>query len=117
MMRRRRRNEPTRGSTGWIARTLSDQGMPPSEVRAVLEAEDHLIVRRYVKLHRERLDERLADQVRELEALERMLVGRLPGRGWSGSSDAPELGRVAPIAPWRGSDGGPSFSGGRGGAA
>jgi DNA-binding transcriptional MerR regulator len=61
VIRRRRRSEPTRGSTGWIARTLSDQGMPPSEVRAVLEAEDHLIVRRYVELHRERLDERLAD--------------------------------------------------------
>lgn len=41
----RRGLAPGRDATEWFARALRDRGMPPSEVRAVLEADDHLIVR------------------------------------------------------------------------
>jgi hypothetical protein len=51
----RRGLAPRRDATEWFARALRDRGMPPSEVRAVLKADDHLIVRRYFELHRERL--------------------------------------------------------------
>lgn len=104
--------------TGWFARALLDRGMPPSEVRAVLEADDHVVVRRYFELHHERLTERLADQVRELEALERMLVGRttFTGRTRKRTLAAFEPGRVALVEPLRGA--GRDFSpGGHEGAA
>jgi hypothetical protein len=91
--------------------------MPPSEVRAVLEADDHLKVRRHIELHRERLTERLADQVRELEVLERMLVGRTTstGRARKRTPVASEPGRVALIAPLR--EAARGFSPGRHGGA
>jgi DNA-binding transcriptional MerR regulator len=54
--------------------TLRDQGMPPAELQAILRSDDPVIVRRYLELHRERLEERLAEQVRTLERLERQLV-------------------------------------------
>jgi hypothetical protein len=116
-MRRRGRSAPGRDATEWLARTLLDQGMPPSEVRGVLEADDYLKVRRHIELHRERLTERLADQVRELEVLERMLVGRTTstGRARMRTPVASEPGRVAPIAPLRGAARG--FSPGRHGGA
>jgi hypothetical protein len=43
---------------------LRDQGMPPGEVDAILEADDPEVIRRYLELHRERLEERFADQRR-----------------------------------------------------
>jgi DNA-binding transcriptional MerR regulator len=73
-MRRSRQAAPAHDPTGWLARALRDRGMPQSEVRAVLEANDHVVVRRYFELHRERLTERLADQLRELATLERTLA-------------------------------------------
>jgi hypothetical protein len=48
---------------------LRDQGMPPEEIDAILGAEDPVVVRRYLELHEERLEERFADQ--------RRTVGRL----------------------------------------
>ncbi|HVD68171.1 MAG TPA: hypothetical protein VNF25_05710 [Actinomycetota bacterium] len=53
--------------------TLRDQGMPAAELQAILRSDDPVIVRRYLELHRERLEERLAEQVRTLERLERQL--------------------------------------------
>jgi DNA-binding transcriptional MerR regulator len=53
---------------------LSDLDMPPDEIAAMVQAQDPQLVRRYLELHRERLEERLADQVRTLERLERLLT-------------------------------------------
>jgi hypothetical protein len=53
--------------------TLREQGMPAGELQAIQRAEDPMIVRRYLELHRERLEERLAEQVRTIERLERQL--------------------------------------------
>ena len=53
--------------------TLREQGMPTAELQAILRSDDPVIVRRYLELHRERLEERLAEQVRALERLERQL--------------------------------------------
>jgi hypothetical protein len=48
---------------------LMDQGMPPAEIDAILGAEDPTVIRRYLQLHEERLEERLADQRRTIERL------------------------------------------------
>ena len=53
--------------------TLREQGMPAAELQTILRSDDPVIVRRYLELHRERLEERLAEQVRTLERLERQL--------------------------------------------
>ena len=53
---------------------LRSQDMPPNEIRAVLTTGDPELVRRYLELHGERLEERLADQRRTLAALERVLA-------------------------------------------
>jgi len=44
-----------------VASTLRAQGMPPAEVREVLIA-DPAMVRRYLELHAERLEEQAAQQ-------------------------------------------------------
>jgi hypothetical protein len=41
---------------------LRGQGMPPREIRAVPAADDPLILRRLLELHRERLGEWLEEQ-------------------------------------------------------
>lgn len=61
-------------SDGWAVGVLRSQDMPPSEIRTVLTADDPELVRRYLELHGERLEERLADQRRTLAALERLLA-------------------------------------------
>jgi hypothetical protein len=48
--------------------------MPTEEIRAVLSAEDPEIVHRYLELHRERLEERVAEQRRALESVEQILT-------------------------------------------
>lgn len=48
--------------------------MPSEEIRAVLSAEDPEIVRRYLELHRERLEEQADEQRRTLDSLERSLT-------------------------------------------
>ena len=52
---------------------------PSEEIDAILGADDPELVRRYFELHRERLDERLADQRRALARLEQLLAARLIG--------------------------------------
>ena len=59
---------------GWAAGVLRSQEMPSEEIRAVLTTDDPQLVHRYLELHRERLEERLADQRRTLAALERVLA-------------------------------------------
>jgi glutamate/tyrosine decarboxylase-like PLP-dependent enzyme len=59
------------GSPAWVTRTLRECAMPPQEIRAVLDAEDLETVRRHLELHREWLEERLAEHRRSLERVER----------------------------------------------
>ena len=49
--------------------------MPPDEIGAILATDEPEMVRRYLELHRERLEEHLADRLRELDAVETELVG------------------------------------------
>lgn len=60
-------------------RILRRQGMPSEEIRAVLTAEHPTTVRRFLELHRERMEERLAEERRSLLSLEEALIG--PRRG------------------------------------
>ena len=55
-------------------RTLRRHGMPPEAIRAVLDADSPELIRRYLELHREWLEERLADELRALTDLERFLI-------------------------------------------
>ena len=62
-------------------RILRKQGMPPREIRAVLTADDPLVGRRLLELHRERLGEWLEDQRRLVSSIERAqpwMTSRLP---------------------------------------
>jgi hypothetical protein len=56
-----------------VARTLRRLGMPSDEIHALLSATDPEVVRRYLELHRERLEERLAEHVETLLSIERGL--------------------------------------------
>jgi hypothetical protein len=58
------------------AAILRRQRMPAGEIRAVLAAGDPAIVRRYLELHGERLEEWLAGQRRVLESVEGWLVAK-----------------------------------------
>jgi DNA-binding transcriptional MerR regulator len=55
--------------------------MPRAEIRAILAADDPEIVRRYLELHRERLEEQLEDSRRALDALTCSLTEHLQARG------------------------------------
>lgn len=57
----------------WATRTLLRQGMPADEARRIVGAGDPEIVRRHLELHRERLAERLADDLRTVERVARLL--------------------------------------------
>jgi hypothetical protein len=70
------RNAPDGQRPGSLARALSNHDMPLEEIRAVLLAKDPAVVARYMELHRERLAEKLAQRVRELKALERIIARR-----------------------------------------
>jgi hypothetical protein len=76
------------GSVAYAISTLEDQAMPPEEIAAMVRAHDAELVRRYLELHRERLEERLADQERTLDLLQRLLVAE--GRGSSLDPDLHE---------------------------
>ena len=65
------------GSAAWAAGVLRGQSMPPDEIDALLEADDASQIRRRLELHAERLQERLAEQLRTLSRLERALVAEL----------------------------------------
>jgi hypothetical protein len=54
---------------------LQGQRMPPEEIRAVLAADDPLLVRRLLELHGERLGEWLEEQRRLIASIERSLAG------------------------------------------
>jgi len=58
--------------------TLRRQRMPPDEIRAVLAADDPIVVRRLLELHRERMEEWLEEQRRIVATLERALTGTDP---------------------------------------
>ena len=70
-------------------RILRRQGMPPQEIRAVLAANDPLVVRRLLELHRERLEEWLEEQRSLVATIERSLA---PDRTRTGArSESAEL--------------------------
>jgi CRP-like cAMP-binding protein len=52
--------------------------MPPEEIRAVLTADDPEIVHRFLELHRERLEEDVAERTRTLASLEQLLTEKNP---------------------------------------
>jgi hypothetical protein len=64
----------------WWTDLLRRQGMPTEEIRAILAAEDPEIVRRYLELHRERLEEQLTEHRRTLARLEDILAREPQGR-------------------------------------
>jgi hypothetical protein len=64
-----------------IERVLVRQDMPPEEIHAILATAEPEVVRRYLELHRERLEEGLADRIRELDAVQaQLLADRLSDR-------------------------------------
>jgi len=83
------------------AGTLRRNRMPRAEIRAVLSAEDPEIVRRYLELHRERLEEQLAARRRELDTLACSLTEHLEARGRRTERGrrrpCPDLGRTAEV--------------------
>ena len=83
------------------AATLRRNRMPRAEIRAVLGAEDPEMVRRYLELHRERLEEHLAGRRRELDALACSLTEHLETRGRRTERGrrrpCPDLGRTAEV--------------------
>jgi hypothetical protein len=68
------------GSIGWAITVLTDQGMPSREIGTMLGADDPELIRRLFELHRERLEESLADQRRTLARLESLLAARSMAR-------------------------------------
>jgi hypothetical protein len=64
------------GVVAWAIRALVDQGMPWSEIGSILGSDDAELVRRYLELHRERLEERLAEQCAALDSIEPLLLER-----------------------------------------
>jgi hypothetical protein len=83
------------------AGTLRRNRMPRGEIRAVLGAQDPEIVRRYLELHRERLEEQLTAHRRELDALVGSLTKHLEARGRRTERGrrrrGPDLGRTAEV--------------------
>jgi hypothetical protein len=69
-------------ATSSAARILRAQAMPAAEICAVVGAADPETVHRYLELHRERLEEGLAEQCRVLIEVERSLAEkRIGGQG------------------------------------
>jgi hypothetical protein len=72
-------------SSGSVAasaiRVLIDQGMPWREIGSILGSDGPELVRRTLELHRERLEERLAEQRAELDRIEPLLLEALVGAG------------------------------------
>jgi DNA-binding transcriptional MerR regulator len=81
--------------------TLRRNRMPRAEIRAVLAADDPEIVRRYLELHRERLEEQLAAHRRELDVLACSLTEHLEAGGRSSErrrrGRRPDLGATAEV--------------------
>jgi hypothetical protein len=69
------------GSVAWAEVILQDQKMPLDELRIVLTSTDGELVRRYLELHLERLEERLTAQRRALTSAKRILIDAAARRG------------------------------------
>jgi hypothetical protein len=67
---------PGPDTVGWISSVLLRQGMPEDEVRRVLLVDDPETFRRYLELHRERLAERVHDELGRVDLIEQLLTGR-----------------------------------------
>jgi DNA-binding transcriptional MerR regulator len=61
-------------SVASAVRALRRQEMPLEEIEAVIAADDPGTLRRHLELHRERLEERLAEEQREVADVERFLT-------------------------------------------
>ena len=70
----RREREIRRVSMTWVVGTLRRQEMPAEEIREILTTGDPEMVRRHLELHRERMQERLAEQQQTITSLERTLT-------------------------------------------
>lgn len=68
------------GSVALAVRTLRDLGMPRAEIDRILATSDPRVIRRYVDLHIERLEERLADARTTLIGLEPVLEAAISKR-------------------------------------
>jgi len=62
------------GVAAWAIRALFDQGMPWAEIGSILGSDDPALVRRTLELHRERLEEHLAEKRAELDRIEPLLL-------------------------------------------
>jgi hypothetical protein len=88
--------EPERDELGPVASRLialaspklRDQGMPPEEIEAILRADDPEVICRYLELHAERLEERLADQRRTIGQLVQVLTWRAADKRASSGTEA-----------------------------
>ena len=83
-------------------RILRRQGMPAREIRAVIAADDPLVVQRLLELHRERLGEWLEEQQRLVASIERSLAGEsgpcaVPTTCWSSRRDRTPADRAAQL--------------------
>jgi len=56
------RDPVRRDLVSWAAHVLREHGMPSADLRTVLARDDPGTIRRYMDLHRERLEERLMDR-------------------------------------------------------
>ena len=65
---------------------LQRLGMPPTEIHTVLVTDDPNVVRRLLELHRERLQERLADDVARVGRIEASLSEAIRARTRARSS-------------------------------
>ena len=63
----------------WAAHELRDQQMPSAAIHTVIVTDEPEIIRRYMELHRERLQERLMDEQAIAGDIERLLIEAI---GW-----------------------------------
>jgi len=61
-------------SAVWARRVLAEQEMLPGEIEAVLISSDPRQIHRYMELHAECLEERLAAKLRVLAEVERVVI-------------------------------------------
>jgi hypothetical protein len=74
----------------WAETVLRKQDMPADELGVVLTSSDRELIRHLLDLHLERLDERLVSEKQDVEAIGRMLGGRLAGPPVVRSADRTE---------------------------
>jgi len=80
---------------------LMDQGMPPEEIDAMLGTQDPEVVRRYLELHEERLEERFADQRRTIGRLLQVITPATGARRPSSGRNRRGM-RLVPVRPGEG---------------